>query len=86
MGSAYTRRPGSTISQPPAGQRAQRPKAASGRKSRASHRQPVTVTLQFMPGAEPWVRVTFEDRTWNQPATGPVFELVLNLVGWERSH
>lgn len=45
-------------------------------------RTPVTVTLQLMPGAEPWVRITREGRTWRCPATHPLWHYILLLNGW----
>lgn len=48
------------------------------------HRSPVTVTLQFLPGAEPWIRITRDGTTWRRPATQLLWELCLELNGWYR--
>jgi len=47
------------------------------------HRAPVTVTLQFMPGREPWVRITRDGASIVRPASILVWELILELHGWE---
>lgn len=48
-----------------------------------NHRAPVTVTLQLMPGAEPWVRIVRQGAAVRIPATCYVWELLLRLHGWE---
>jgi len=71
------------MSQPPAGQRYSPSEARTAPVVRdRSHRTPVTVTLQLMPGAEPWIRVTRDGTTWRQPAGIFVWELLLMLNGW----
>lgn len=48
----------------------------------AGHRSPVTVTLTFMPGSDPWVRVARDGHTTRIPARLQVWEFVLWLNGW----
>jgi hypothetical protein len=74
---------GSTIRPPAQGRRRSlsEAKTAPAVVARAS-RSPVTVTLQFLPGAEPWVRCTRDGTTWRQPATLQVWEFILLLNGW----
>lgn len=74
---------GRTLSTPPAGHVRSPSEARSTRRPRGEHRKPVTVELQFLPGAEPWIRVTFEGKTWRRPGTIQTYELVLWLLGWE---
>lgn len=51
----------------------------------ASARTPVTVTLTFMSGAEPWVRIVRDGHHMSMPATIEVWELILFLNGWHSS-
>lgn len=71
------------MSQPPAGQ-VHSPSAARSAKIRgAGPRTPVTLTIQFMSGAEPWVRVIHEGHEYRRPGTFYAWELPLWLLGWE---
>lgn len=46
-------------------------------------RHPVTVSLKWCSGAEPWVAITRDRHTVRMPAQLAVWELVLMLHGWE---
>lgn len=48
----------------------------------AAARTPVTVTIQFMPGSEPWVRITRDGAILSIPGRIEVWELCLLLNGW----
>jgi hypothetical protein len=88
----YKRQPSTTPARPrgkitpPAKGRAKSPSEArtAPRIVDRHHRSPVTLTLQFMPGAEPWVRITRDGVSWRRPATQQVWELLLELNGWYR--
>ena len=74
-----TRRPvHARIAQPPAGQRHSPPKPVRP----VSHRRPVTVTLTYLPGGSPWVRVETDSGVFIRPGTMPLWQLVLYLNGW----
>jgi len=73
------------MSKPPAGHVPAPPKAAR-RLSRAHgspHRQPQAVTLRYLPGATPWVRIETPTGHFDRPGTIPLIAVVMQLVGWE---
>lgn len=64
------------------GQVAQPPEGGRLGVGRRTHRTPVTVTLQFCPGAEPWVRVSGPGGYWWIRGAVPLWEVTLGLTGW----
>jgi hypothetical protein len=75
---------GGRVSRRPQGKGSAAKGGSAGLKA-TSHRDPVTVTLQWVGRGEPWVRITRGDETLLRPGTMRLFELVLWLNGWERS-
>lgn len=73
---------GSTITRPPARHRHSAAEGGSSGRRGSGARAPVTVTLQFLPGGEPWCQITCGDLVYRRPGSLQVWELVLWLNGW----
>jgi hypothetical protein len=61
---------------------AKRPPKVLSEPKATSHRRPVTVTIQWVGGAEPWVRITTAEGVYLRPGTMPLWQLVLYVNGW----
>lgn len=56
--------------------------ASSARPEPRSHTAPVTMTVTWMSGSEPWARIECRGQTYYRPGQMRLFELLLWLNGW----
>lgn len=75
---------GGRVSRRPQGKSSAAKGGSAGLKA-TSHRDPITVTMQWVGRGEPWVRLTVNGETFMRPGTLRLFELVLWVNGWDRS-
>lgn len=68
---------------PPQGHSAAKPLLPGPR--RLDHRAPLVVTVQWLPGSEPWFEVRCGEYVCRRPADTTLLDLVLHLNGYERT-
>lgn len=81
--------PAGTVPPAPAGQERSAPQApprlAPGAARSIRRRPRHQVTLMLLPGAEPWVQVRSNGRTWKLPAACAILELLDVLADYNRA-